>query len=424
MILPRWYQGAVHDVAFALVLAAAILRMLRMPRFTPWQRWALLVASCWRFRWSGERRHSVPSTRSPSSGCSSPSSAAPSTSATFPPVPPANDRIGRIWLALSIPMMILVCLRWLATLAGIDLGVPPAQFGADAALKVLTGRTRSSSRGAPPHGSFLAAAGPPLTAADAGGGAAPAVRGAAEPAHGLAHDRRRAGRPHGAESQALSGGRSRWSSAPSCSPSRVRRPGCGLGAEAAVATSAVGTGTLDWRIQGWSELLAGLSKARCSGDRRASRERLRPRGAGVRGAGGAHTTSTSRPLLRAGVVGLLALIALTGWVAPRAVADPGARWADGLLAPGVFPALLAMQIVWFLTWIPGMEQGSSPVSRRAWWWRAAAVPRFPQPRPRSPSVAVGPPPRPRAGEQQGPDGSGREAEAVTRAGRCVTCGSG
>ena len=29
----------------------------------------------------------------------------------------------------------------------------------------------------------------------------------------------------------------------------------------------------------------------------------------------------------------------------------------GLLGPGVIPALLAMQLVWFLTWIPGSEQG-------------------------------------------------------------------
>ena len=62
-------------------------------------------------------------------------------------------------------------------------------------------------------------------------------------------------------------------------------------------------------------------------------------------------------LLRAGVVGLLALIALTGGLfrALWRIPPPGGQ--DGLLAPGVFPALLAMQIVWFLAWTPGMEQG-------------------------------------------------------------------
>ena len=42
-------------------------------------------------------------------------------------------------------MMILVGLRWLDTLAGIDLGVPKEQFGADAAVKVLDGPYTSSS---------------------------------------------------------------------------------------------------------------------------------------------------------------------------------------------------------------------------------------------------------------------------------------
>ena len=36
-------------------------------------------------------------------------------------------------------MVVLVCLRWLDTFAGIDLGVPEEQFGMDAAIKVLDG---------------------------------------------------------------------------------------------------------------------------------------------------------------------------------------------------------------------------------------------------------------------------------------------
>jgi O-antigen ligase len=62
-------------------------------------------------------------------------------------------------------------------------------------------------------------------------------------------------------------------------------------------------------------------------------------------------------LLRAGVVGLLALIALTlGLLRALWRAPPGGG-GGALLETGVFPALLAMQAVWFLTWIPGMEQG-------------------------------------------------------------------
>ena len=59
--------------------------------------------------------------------------------ATFPPSASRNDRIGIIWLAASIPMMVLVCLRWLATFAGIDLGVPAEKFGADAAIRAIDG---------------------------------------------------------------------------------------------------------------------------------------------------------------------------------------------------------------------------------------------------------------------------------------------
>jgi hypothetical protein len=48
-------------------------------------------------------------------------------------------RIGRIWLAMTIPMMMLVCLRWLAVFAGINLGVPVEKYGADAAIRVIDG---------------------------------------------------------------------------------------------------------------------------------------------------------------------------------------------------------------------------------------------------------------------------------------------
>ena len=54
---------------------------------------------------------------------------------------------------------------------------------------------------------------------------------------------------------------------------------------------------------------------------------------------------------------MLALIALTGGLFRALWRIPPSGGRDGLLAPGVFPALLAMQIVWFLVWTPGMEQG-------------------------------------------------------------------
>ena len=60
-------------------------------------------------------------------------------------------------------------------------------------------------------------------------------------------------------------------------------------------------------------------------------------------------------MIRTGLAGLLALIALTAGLL-RALWRTPSRDA-GLLGPGVLPALLAMQLVWFLTWVPGSEQG-------------------------------------------------------------------
>ena len=129
----------------------------------------------------------------------------------------------------------------------------------------------------------------------------------------------------------------------------------GSNSEEPVARSAVGTGTLDWRIQGWTELLEGLSKGPTQwliGE---------PLGGFARDVQGSEVEAEPHnfyvtTVLRTGVLGLLALIALTGGLL-RALWRTPPGTGHGLLAAGVFPALLAMQIVWFLTWIPGMEQG-------------------------------------------------------------------
>jgi O-antigen ligase len=60
-------------------------------------------------------------------------------------------------------------------------------------------------------------------------------------------------------------------------------------------------------------------------------------------------------LLRTGIFGLFALLALTvgllvaTW---RTSADDAGAFGSGVLA-----ALLVMQLVWFMAWVPGMEQG-------------------------------------------------------------------
>ena len=60
-------------------------------------------------------------------------------------------------------------------------------------------------------------------------------------------------------------------------------------------------------------------------------------------------------MIRAGLGGLIALIALTVGLLRR-------LWrfsvrGVGLLDPSVLAPLLAMQLIWCLTWAPGLEQG-------------------------------------------------------------------
>jgi hypothetical protein len=59
--------------------------------------------------------------------------------------------------------------------------------------------------------------------------------------------------------------------------------------------------------------------------------------------------------LRMGLLGMLSLIALTGGLL-RALWRTPTR-GDGLLDQGLFPALLTMQLIWCITWMPGLEQG-------------------------------------------------------------------
>jgi hypothetical protein len=54
----------------------------------------------------------------------------------------------------------------------------------------------------------------------------------------------------------------------------------------------------------------------------------------------------------------------------------------GLLGPGVLPSLLAMQVVWFLTWAPGSEQGVViGISLASAAWQGRMRHRLPAPRP-------------------------------------------
>jgi len=139
LTLPGGIRVQLHDAAFALLLAAAVLRLLRTRRLSAFQRWALLLAgvlvvSLVRGALGFGVERAVAEFRLYLSLV-----AGMLYFASFPPSVWLSDRVGVLWLAAAVPMLALVSLRWLDNLAGIDLGVPPEEFGADAALRVLDG---------------------------------------------------------------------------------------------------------------------------------------------------------------------------------------------------------------------------------------------------------------------------------------------
>ena len=326
LTLPGGIRVQLLDVAFALVLAAAILRVLRLPRFTPWQRWALLVGimlllSLVRGAVAFGPQHAIAEFRLFLAFV-----AGALYFCTFPPSSRLNDRIGRIWLALSIPMMILVCLRWLANFAGINLGVPPEQFGADAAIRVLNG----------PYTFFLADAvilTVPFWQLHDRRSRRLTWLGALLLLFVVLLNRRTAwlaivvglavimvrGRRLNRRVVAMVVG------AVLLTIAAYVALGGSEGQKQTVATSAVSTGTLDWRIQGWSELLAGRSEDPVQwviGEPLGSDFTREVQGSEVQAE--PHNFYLTL-LLRAGVVGLLALVALDWWVVPRVMAAPAAK---------------------------------------------------------------------------------------------------
>jgi hypothetical protein len=354
--LPGGIRIQLHDVVFALVLVAGILRMLRMRRFSPPQRWVVvlcivLVLSLVRGSMEFGPQQAIAEFRLFFAFVSG-----ALYFSTFTPSARVNDQIGKLWLATSVPLMVLVCLRWLDSLAGIHLGVPTEQFGNDAAIKVVNG----------PYAFFLALAAlltvPFWQRHDKQ--ARKLVRLGTVLLLFVVLLNRRTVWLTTIIGMAVLMVRGR----------QLRRRAVGMviggvllavGAYVALGGSsgeqsalrpATGTGTLDWRIQGWSVLLDGLSNSPLTwliGE---------PLGGGfTRVVQGLEVQAEAHDfyvttLLRTGVVGLVALIALTVgllralWRTPPG--DPA-----GLLAPGVFPALLAMQAVFFLVWETGMEQG-------------------------------------------------------------------
>ncbi|MCI0690120.1 MAG: O-antigen ligase family protein [Sporichthyaceae bacterium] len=362
--LPGGVAVQLHDIVFALLLAAGLARLLRVSRLATLDRWllvlgALLLLALGRGVATFGLQPAVAEFR-----LYSPFISTAVYFASFPPSRVRYDRIGRIWLAATVPMLLLILLRWVQNLGGVNLGVPAEQFGGDTAFRVVNG----------PYGFFVATS-VMLTVPfwQRHGTRARKLTGVgallllfvvllnrrtvwvallAGAAVVVLRDRRRLG--HRTLLLLVAAG--------------IVTVGAFLafpGAGSESATNPLSTGTLDWRIQGWSKLVQDWSRDPV--------EWIigQPFGSGFhRVVQGTQENSDAHnfyltTMLRTGVVGSVALLVVTAgllrrlWRVP--VPGPGGREAGwgggGLLAPSVFPALLVTQLIWYLTWIPGNEQG-------------------------------------------------------------------
>jgi hypothetical protein len=348
----------VYDVVFALLLGAGTLRLLRVRRFTGFQRCLvllglLLLLSLARGASAFGIERSVAESR-----LYLPFVSAALYFATFPPSNALNDRIGKLWLAMSIPMMVLVFLRWLAVFGGIDVGVPAAKFGADAAVKVIDG----------PYTFFLAHAlvlTVPFWPLRGSRARRLTLLGAvlllfvvllnrrtvwltllAGVAVVMLRERRLGPRTAMLVAAAALVTVALYVAFPEAGPPGTAEP---------VAQSATGTGTLEWRIQGWAWLYTSWSMDPVHwlvGQPFGSGFTRMVLGTEI---GAEPHNFYFSTLLRMGLVGALSLIALTGGLL-RALWRIPTR-GDGLLDQGLFPALLTMQVIWCITWVPGLEQG-------------------------------------------------------------------
>jgi O-antigen ligase len=346
------------DLLFVLVVAAGLARLLRVRRYTPLLRWLLLLGivllvSLLRGMLTISPQGSINDFRQYLQF------AGPALYfATFPPSAWLSDRIGRIWLAAAGVMVALVTLRWLDVFAGVHLGVPAEEFGNDTAIRVIDG----------PYTFFLATAAVlTLPAWVQHGRRARRLRWLSVLLllFVMLLDRRTVwlamlvgvvvlllrNRRFGRRALAMLAG-----AAIVTSLVFVAFPGSSSDQEP-LARSATSTGTLTWRVDGWSELLSSWS------ENPANWLVGRPFGSGFeRRVEGSQVDSHPHnfyieTMLRSGVAGLLALIALTAGLL-RALWRLGrGSGARGLFGPDVLPALVAMQLVWFITWVPGSEQG-------------------------------------------------------------------
>ena len=300
--------------------------------------------------------------------------------ATFRPTLELYERIGRVWLIMAGLMVLLACARWLQVFAGVDLRVPAERYGVDTATRVLDG----------PYAFFLAGALLLTVPFWFRHGQARWVRwmGALLLVVVVVLDRRTVWLALLVGVAVLLlrgrrlGGRAITLVVVASVITVLAFAGDVLARDQAPAGKMVtSTGTLDWRIAGWSELVTGLvNRARRTGSWGM------PFGSGfTRVVEGSNVTAHPHnfiieTMVRAGVGGLIALIALSFGLLRR-------LWrvrvgGVGLFDPGMLAPLLAMQVVWCLTWVPGLEQGivtGMAIAVAAVLGRAAAVRRMPRP---------------------------------------------
>jgi hypothetical protein len=273
--------------------------------------------------------------------------------ATFRPTVGLLDRIGRVWLVTALLMVLLACGRWLAVFGGIDLGIPAERYGVDTAIRVLDG----------PYAFFLA--GPLLLTVPfwMRGGQPPWVRraGVVLLIAVVALDRRTVWLAVlvGVALLLLRGRRLRARAMPLVVAASVVTvlafTADVFARDAAPPGGATSTGSVDWRVEGWSDLVTSWSASPAHwivGE---------PFGSGfARTVEGSAVTAHPHnffieTMMLTGLGGLIALLALTFGLLRRLF------WArptgSGLFDPTVLAPLLAMQVVWYFTWIPGLEQG-------------------------------------------------------------------
>jgi len=368
-VSPAGVRIGVTDALFVFVVGAGIARLLRIQRYGTLLRWLLLlgvVALVSLLR--GIAAYGVqPAVNDFRQYLQFVGAAA--YFATFPPTPRVRHRIGLVFLAFTIPMMVLVCLRWLATFGGVDLGPLSATY--DAAIRAVNG---------PETFFFALAAMLTLPAWQQPGRQARRIRwlGVVLLLFVTILDRRTVWLTMVAGAAVLA-----------LHDPRLGRRALSFGAVAALATamlfaafsstgtskeplaqSADNTATLTWRVEGWSELLAAWSENPANwfvGQSFGSGFQRKVDGSEVDSHPHDFYIET---MLRTGIVGLAALLVLLVGL-PRALwrrpgpdrgptsgPRPGAgSGGDFLLAPKLFPALLVMQVIWCVTWIPGVEQG-------------------------------------------------------------------